>query len=100
MLHHGLVMEAVSRSETSVNFYETTRRNIPEDGHLHFIYLFVVDNMKKIKRNSDIHSINTGHKHDFHMPNANSLFNRKVLTTQESSYSIGYYSICHKDFKS
>jgi hypothetical protein len=29
------MMEAVSTSETSVNFYETTRRNIPEDSHLH-----------------------------------------------------------------
>jgi hypothetical protein len=28
-------MEAVSTSETSVNFYETTRRNIPEDSHLY-----------------------------------------------------------------
>jgi hypothetical protein len=27
--------EAVSTSETSVNFYETTRRNIPEDNHVH-----------------------------------------------------------------
>jgi hypothetical protein len=26
-------MEAVSTSETSVNFYQTTRRNIPEDSH-------------------------------------------------------------------
>jgi hypothetical protein len=25
------MMEAVSTPETSVNFYETTRRNIPED---------------------------------------------------------------------
>jgi hypothetical protein len=31
----ALMMEAVSISETSVNFYETTRRNIPEDSHLH-----------------------------------------------------------------
>jgi hypothetical protein len=31
----ALVMEAVSTSETSVNFYETTRRNIPKDSHLH-----------------------------------------------------------------
>jgi hypothetical protein len=30
-----LMMEAVSTSETSVNFYETTRHNIPEDSHLH-----------------------------------------------------------------
>jgi hypothetical protein len=29
-----LVMEAVKTSETSVNFYETTRRNIPEGCHL------------------------------------------------------------------
>jgi hypothetical protein len=26
---------AVSTSETSVNFYQTTRRNIPDDSHLH-----------------------------------------------------------------
>jgi hypothetical protein len=30
-----MMMEAVITSETSVNFYETTRRNIPEDSHLH-----------------------------------------------------------------
>jgi hypothetical protein len=30
-----LMMEAASTSETSVNFYQTTRRNIPEDSHLH-----------------------------------------------------------------
>jgi hypothetical protein len=29
------MMEAESTSETSVNFYQTTRRNIPEDSHLH-----------------------------------------------------------------
>jgi hypothetical protein len=28
------MMEAVSTPETSVNFYQTTRRNIPEDSHL------------------------------------------------------------------
>jgi hypothetical protein len=28
------ITEAVSTSETSVSFYETTRRNIPEDSHL------------------------------------------------------------------
>jgi hypothetical protein len=27
-------MEAVNTSETSENFYQTTRRNIPEDSHL------------------------------------------------------------------
>jgi hypothetical protein len=31
----AMMMEAVSTSETSVNFYQTTRRNIPEDSHLH-----------------------------------------------------------------
>jgi hypothetical protein len=31
----ALIMEAVNTSETSVNFYETTRRSIPEDYHLH-----------------------------------------------------------------
>jgi hypothetical protein len=34
----ALMMEAVSISETSVNFYQTTRRNIPEDSHLQGIY--------------------------------------------------------------
>jgi hypothetical protein len=29
------MMETVSTSEASVNFYQTTRRNIPEDSHLH-----------------------------------------------------------------
>jgi hypothetical protein len=29
----ALVMEAVNTSETSVNFYKTTRRNNPEDNH-------------------------------------------------------------------
>jgi hypothetical protein len=31
----ALMMEAVSTSETSVNFYQTTRSNITEDTHLH-----------------------------------------------------------------
>jgi hypothetical protein len=30
-----LMMEAVSTSETSVNFYETTWRHLQEDGHFH-----------------------------------------------------------------
>jgi hypothetical protein len=29
------MVEAVSTSATSVSFYRTTRRNIPEDSHLH-----------------------------------------------------------------
>jgi hypothetical protein len=35
-------MEAVSTAEMSVNIYQTTRRNIPEDSHLHTLYLFSV----------------------------------------------------------
>jgi hypothetical protein len=31
----ALMMEAVITSEMSVNFYQITRRNIPEDSHLH-----------------------------------------------------------------
>jgi hypothetical protein len=31
----ALMMDAANTSETSVNFYQTTRRNIPEDCHLH-----------------------------------------------------------------
>jgi hypothetical protein len=30
----ALMMEAASISETSVNFYQTTRRNIPEDSDI------------------------------------------------------------------
>jgi hypothetical protein len=29
-----MMLGAASTSETSVNFYHTTRRNIPEDSHL------------------------------------------------------------------
>jgi hypothetical protein len=29
------MMEAANTSETLVNFYQTTRRNKPEDSHLH-----------------------------------------------------------------
>jgi hypothetical protein len=29
------MVEAASTSETSVNFYQTTRRNNPEDSHIH-----------------------------------------------------------------
>jgi hypothetical protein len=38
MLLHPLIalmMEAASTSKTSVNSYQTTRRNNPEDSHLH-----------------------------------------------------------------
>jgi hypothetical protein len=32
---NALMIEAASTSETSVNFYQTTRRSNPEDNHLH-----------------------------------------------------------------
>jgi hypothetical protein len=36
-----LIMEAVSSSETSISFYQTTRRNIPEDlQHLKVLFIF------------------------------------------------------------
>jgi hypothetical protein len=31
----ALMIEAASISETSANFYQTTRRNNPENSHLH-----------------------------------------------------------------
>jgi hypothetical protein len=31
----ALMVEAASTSDTSVNVYQTTRRNIPEDSYLH-----------------------------------------------------------------
>jgi hypothetical protein len=31
----ALIMVAASTSETSVSFYQTARRNIPEDSHLY-----------------------------------------------------------------
>jgi hypothetical protein len=31
----AMTIEAASSCETSVNFYQTTQRNIPEDNHLH-----------------------------------------------------------------
>jgi hypothetical protein len=34
----ALMMEAASTSETSVNFYQTVRHNIPEDSHLDTLY--------------------------------------------------------------
>jgi hypothetical protein len=35
------------------------------------LLLFVVDNVEKLQTNSDIHCINTRHKHDLLMLNAN-----------------------------
>jgi hypothetical protein len=35
----ALMMEAASTSETSLNFYQTTRRYNPKDSHLQFLSL-------------------------------------------------------------
>jgi hypothetical protein len=37
MVAIALMMEAANTSQTSENFYETTRRNNPEDSHLHIL---------------------------------------------------------------
>jgi hypothetical protein len=36
-----LMMEAASTSETSVNSYQSTRRNNPDDSHLRNLYAFL-----------------------------------------------------------
>jgi hypothetical protein len=36
MQDSALMMEAVIISETSAEFYQTTRRNNPEDSHIHY----------------------------------------------------------------
>jgi hypothetical protein len=40
VLRIALMMETASSFETSVNFYQTTRRNIPEDSHLYVVSQF------------------------------------------------------------
>jgi hypothetical protein len=47
---------------------------------------FVVDNMKKFRTNSDIHSINTRHKHDLRQPSA------KLTSYQKGAYYAGIKS--------
>jgi hypothetical protein len=44
---------------------------------------FVVDNMEKFHTNSDIHNINTRHKHDLHEPSAN------LTSYQKGAYYVG-----------
>jgi hypothetical protein len=39
------MMKAASTSETSVNFYQTTQRNNPEDSHLHGVSRFVTSSI-------------------------------------------------------
>jgi hypothetical protein len=49
----ALMMEAESTSETLVNLYETSGRNIPEDSGLH------IRRLEKLK----FHSVSTGSSH-------------------------------------
>jgi hypothetical protein len=44
---------------------------------------FIVHNMENFQTNSDIHSINTRHKHDLCMPNAN------LTSYQKGAYHVG-----------
>jgi hypothetical protein len=59
----ALMMDAVSTSETSVNFYQTTRRNIPENSHLQMDSKFMMGVgrgsrfnlfLKKMRRDSTV----------------------------------------------
>jgi hypothetical protein len=45
---------------------------------------FMADNMEKFQTNSDIHSINTRHKHDLHQPCAN------LTSYQNGAYYAGF----------
>jgi hypothetical protein len=48
-----------------------------------FLLSFVVDSMEKFQTNSDIHSINTRHKHDLHQLSAN------LTNYQKDAYCVG-----------
>jgi hypothetical protein len=56
------MMDAVSASETSVSFYETARRNIPEDFHL---CRGCQDNVADTLLMAAIHKNHFGHKSAF-----------------------------------
>jgi hypothetical protein len=44
-INKALMMEAVRTPETSVNFYQTIRRKIPEDSHLYLMMLFQIQKL-------------------------------------------------------
>jgi hypothetical protein len=48
----ALMMKAAGTSETSVNFYQTTQRNIPEDSHLLHHFLVSCTSCKEHKKMS------------------------------------------------
>jgi hypothetical protein len=45
----AMMMDAVSTSETSVNFHQTTRRYNPEDSHLRFYYKVVAIHLQNFE---------------------------------------------------
>jgi hypothetical protein len=45
----ALIMEAVRSSETSVNIYQNTRRTIPEDSNLQFLFNIAIKNMSVVR---------------------------------------------------
>jgi hypothetical protein len=52
MLAASNIWEGVNTSETSVNFSQTTRRNIPEDSHLlivNLVYILVCAKESQLK---------------------------------------------------
>jgi hypothetical protein len=54
------MMEAVSTRETSVNFYETTQRNIPKGNHLHWQNCIYFPRANKEKEVTELQLINEG----------------------------------------
>jgi hypothetical protein len=67
---------------------------------------FVVENLDKFKRNTDVHNLNTRRKHDLYMPNTNltkhqkgayytgiKLFNNLPPTIKSLNYDIKYSSL-------
>jgi hypothetical protein len=55
----------------------------PASEYLLSLLSFIVDKMEKFQTNSDIHSINTRHKHDLHQPSA------KLTSYQKGAYYAG-----------
>jgi hypothetical protein len=59
----ALIMEALSTSVTSVSFYQTSRRNNPEDSHLlskfsiRNVAVFSAFNWNKFHRNTNIYDV-------------------------------------------
>jgi hypothetical protein len=43
------MMEAASTSESTVNFYQTTRRNIPAESHVHVIDVTVYMAVQRVE---------------------------------------------------